>query len=120
MILAIPVDNNSLDASVCVSFGRAPYFLFYDTADASARFVENTAQNATGGAGIKAAQIIVDAEAKALLTPRCGTKAADVLWGEGITMYKTQSRSIQENIDAFKAETLDELTETHAGHHGRH
>jgi predicted Fe-Mo cluster-binding NifX family protein len=31
MKIAIPVDNNSLDTSICISFGRAPHFLIYDT-----------------------------------------------------------------------------------------
>ena len=31
MKIAIPVDEKSLESNVCVSFGRAPYFLIYDT-----------------------------------------------------------------------------------------
>jgi predicted Fe-Mo cluster-binding NifX family protein len=31
MKIAIPVDEQNLDSGVCPSFGRAPYFLFYNT-----------------------------------------------------------------------------------------
>ena len=31
MKIAIPVDEKTLESNVCVSFGRAPYFLVYDT-----------------------------------------------------------------------------------------
>lgn len=31
MKIAIPVDEKNLETNVCVSLGRAPYFLIYDT-----------------------------------------------------------------------------------------
>jgi len=60
MKIAIPVDEKSLESNVCVSFGRAPYFLIYDTETKESIFLDNGAAASTGGAGIKAAQTIVD------------------------------------------------------------
>jgi len=31
MKIAIPVDNNSMETGICMSFGRMPWFLIYDT-----------------------------------------------------------------------------------------
>ena len=31
MKIAIPVDEKNMESGVCPSFGRAPYFLFYNT-----------------------------------------------------------------------------------------
>ena len=31
MRIAIPVDEKNIDSEVCISFGRTPYFLIYDT-----------------------------------------------------------------------------------------
>lgn len=31
MKVAIPVDDQSMETKICVSFGRTPYFLIYDT-----------------------------------------------------------------------------------------
>ena len=60
MKIAIPVDEKSLDSNVCVSFGRTPYFLIYDVDTKESVFLDNSAAASTGGAGIKAAQTIVD------------------------------------------------------------
>lgn len=119
MKIAIPVDEASLDSTVCVSFARAPYFLYYNTETKEADFQANAAANAQGGAGIKAAQALIDQGAEALLTPRCGEKAADPITAAGIKIYKTTSTSIQEMIDAFAGGQLNILEETHQGLHGR-
>ena len=118
MKIAIPVDEKTLGSNVCVSFGRTPYFLIYDTETKESIFIENSAAASTGGAGIKAAQTIVDNEANALLTPRCGQNAADVIKSADIKMFKTISASVKDNIDAFINGELSLLDEIHAGFHG--
>lgn len=120
MKIAVPVEKKDLDSAVCVSFGRTPYFLFYQTENQNVQFLDNDAANAQGGAGIKAAQSIVDAKADALLTIRCGENAAEVLTGAKIKVYRTQSPTARQNIEAFQKGELSILTEVHAGlhHHG--
>ena len=66
MKIAIPVDEKTLESNVCVSFGRTPYFLIYDVETKESIFIDNSAAASTGGAGIKAAQIIVDNKADVL------------------------------------------------------
>lgn len=117
MKIAIPVDEKSLDSPVCVSFGRAPYFLFCQTDSREAEFFENAAADAQGGAGIQAAQKIVDEKAEALLTIRCGENAAAVLSAAGIQPYRTQYLTARQNLDAFERGELSLLTEIHAGLH---
>lgn len=117
MKIAIPVDEKNMDTSVCVSFGRAPFFLLFDTETKESDFLDNSAAASTGGAGIKAAQMIVDSKAKALLTPRCGENAADVLKAADIKIYKTSGTSAKANIDTFIAGTLPLLDEIHTGLH---
>ncbi|MGI6527425.1 MAG: NifB/NifX family molybdenum-iron cluster-binding protein [Caldicoprobacterales bacterium] len=119
MKIAIPVDEKSLESNVCVSFGRAPCFLIYDTETKESVFLDNSAAANTGGAGIKAAQIIVDNEAGTLLTPRCGENAANVLKLAGIKIYKTRDISVKKNIDDLSSGRLSLLDEIHPGFHGR-
>ena len=116
MIVAIPVDENQTD--VCVSFARAPYFLFRDLEAGTEELRENPAADAEGGAGLQAAQFVVDGEAKALLTVRCGENAAEVLKGAEIEIYKTEGPTVAENLEAFQAGKLQVLTKFHAGYHG--
>ncbi len=118
MKIAIPVDEKDMGTNVCVSFGRTPYFLIYDTESKESAFIDNSAAASSGGAGIKAAQIIVDSNIEVLLTPRCGQNAADVLNAANIKIYKTTTPSVKDNIDAFIAGTLSLLDEIHEGFHG--
>lgn len=118
MRLAIPVEEKSPEAKVCASFGRTPYFLVYDSLTKESVFLDNGAASSTGGAGIQAAQTIADSKAEALLTPRCGENAANVLKAAGVRLYKTADGSAMQNLDAFAAGKLLPLDEIHAGLHG--
>lgn len=118
MKIAIPVDSTNMESPVCISFGRTPYFLIYDTESKKSIFIENTAAQSPGGAGIKAAQSIVDNRVDALLTPRCGENAAMVINAANIKIYKTLGTSINENINSFNEGKLNLLEEIHAGFHG--
>lgn len=117
MRIAMPVDDKSMETSVCQSFGRTPYFLIYDTESNDSVYLDNSAAASQGGAGIKAAQTIVDNNVSALLTPRCGENAAEVIKAANISIYKTINDSVMGNIDALKAGKLSLLVEIHAGFH---
>jgi len=118
MKIAIPVDENNIDTNVCISFGRAPYFMIYDNESKEIEFIINTAADSQGGAGIKAAQIIADTKSEILLTPRCGMNAVEVLEGSKIKLYKTISHKAFENIKEFTEGKLSLLEDIHAGFHG--
>jgi predicted Fe-Mo cluster-binding NifX family protein len=118
MKIAIPVDENNLETNVCISFGRSPYFLIYDTETKESSFLDNSAAASTGGAGIKAAQAIVDSRADVLITPRCGENAANVLKAADVKIYKSIAANAKDNIDGYIAGDLKVLEEIHAGFHG--
>ncbi|MGB4440185.1 MAG: NifB/NifX family molybdenum-iron cluster-binding protein [Sedimentibacter sp.] len=117
MKIAMPSDEKSMESSVCISFGRTPYFLIFDTDTKESSFIDNSAASSQGGAGIKAAQLLVDNGVEALITPRCGGNAADVIKAANIKMYKTINNSINDNINAFNDSKLLLLEEIHAGFH---
>lgn len=117
MKIAMPVEDTNIDGKVCPSFGRAPYFMVYDTDGDQVAFIENTAADSPGGAGVKAAQIVVDQHVDVLLTPRCGQNSADVMKSAGIDFFQTEGDSISKNIDAYKNNTLQTLKEIHEGFH---
>lgn len=119
MKVAVPVDDKNLETTVCVSFGRAPFFMIYDTDTKEHIFMDNSAADSPGGAGIKAAQAIVDRQVDALLTPRCGENAAEVIKAAGIKLYKTESQSAMDSINSFVAGKLPPLNDIHPGFHNR-
>jgi predicted Fe-Mo cluster-binding NifX family protein len=117
MKAALPVNNNSMETSICPSFGRAPYFLIYNTETKESVFIDNSAVASQGGAGIKAAQMIVDQGAEVLITPRCGENAAEVINTAGIKIYKAINDSVQDTIKAFTEGRLSLLEDIHPGFH---
>ena len=117
MIIAIPVDEGK--EAVCVSFGRAPYFLIHNSENGETNIVENPAAEAQGGAGIQAAQFVVDTGADALITVRCGQNSADVFKAADLKIYRAQGGSASENLKLLAEGKLEELTNFHAGFHGK-
>ena len=113
MKVIIPVDEARPDSPVCVSFGRAPYFLLCE--GGKTEFVDNPGAQAEGGAGLKAAQAAADSGADALVTVRCGENAAQVLKAAGMAIYKAAEGSALDNAAALEAGGLEELTRFHAG-----
>lgn len=118
MIIGIPVDEKTMDGKVSTNFGRTAFFLLYNMENDEATFIENEAINAQGGAGIKAAQVLVDNQVDVLISPRLGKNAFEVADGAKITVYETNGPSIQENIKALKDGKLSPLNEIHEGFHG--
>ena len=116
MKIAIPVDENKTD--VCVAFARAPYFMVCDTEAGTSELLENPAAQAQGGAGIKAAQFVVDCGADTLITVRCGENAAEVMQAAEIKIYKSEGSDATQNAAACKEGKLAPLTHFHAGFHG--
>lgn len=118
MKIAIPVNEKSMDSEVCPSFGRAPYFLFYNSVTEEDYYLDNAAVASQGGAGIRAAQVIADHGVKSLLTPRCGENAAEVLNKAEVFVYRSIPGTARQNIEAHLANKLPLLGEYHPGFHG--
>ncbi|MGI6181205.1 MAG: NifB/NifX family molybdenum-iron cluster-binding protein [Agathobaculum sp.] len=114
MKIAIPLDENQQD--VCIVLARAPYFLFWE--DGKETIAENPAAQAQGGAGIQAAQFLVDNAADVLITVRCGQNAAEVFQAAGMKIYKSLCQTAAENLAALQEGKLPELTQFHGGFHG--
>lgn len=117
MKIAIPATANNIDSEVCPSFGRTEFFLIYNTNDQANFFLDNSAATSQGGAGIKAAQILVDEHVDVLITPRCGENAASVLLEANIAIYKAAGNNLKDNISACEQGKLEMLNEIHPGLH---
>lgn len=117
MKIGIPVEKKDESTQVAKSFGRSSDFFIYNTKTKDSMFIENQAKNSRGGAGITAAQTIVDNDIEILLTPQCGENAAEVLEKADIKIYKTEGVDLQENISKFINKKLTLLEDIHSGYH---
>jgi predicted Fe-Mo cluster-binding NifX family protein len=117
MKIAIPVNEDRKGTGICPSFGRAPYYMIHNNTDKTTQYVENEAAKSQGGAGIKAAQILADKGVKAILVPRLGKNADEVLKQAGIAVYLTVGDSPEKSLEDFEAGRLLPLTAVHEGYH---
>lgn len=115
MKILIPVNDDKV--TICPVFARAPFFMLCN--EDKVDCVENPAANAQGGAGLKAAQFVVDQEADAIITPRCGENAAQVFQAADIKIYLSQGDDAQENAEKLLRNELEELTHFHSGFIGK-
>ncbi len=118
MKIVIPVEDRSIDAKVSAHFGRTQYYLAYDEKTREYDIVENEASSSQGGAGIKAAQTVVDLGAEVLITPRLGENAAEVLRAAGIKLYASVEGTAFNNISKLISGELEILEDIHPGFHG--
>lgn len=117
MKVVLPIDENK--DTVCVAFGRAPFFAVCNTENGHLEYHTNPAASAHGGAGIKAAQFVVDLGADALVTVRLGENSAQLLKEADIKIYKSSVLGLTANVEAYKRGELAELTQFHAGFHSK-
>jgi len=104
MKVAISVSGETPAAAVDPRFGRAAGFLVVDLVSGASEYVTNT-QNlrAAQGAGIQAAQNVVNAGAQAVLTGHCGPKAFRVLQAAGVAIYLGAEGTAAQALDRLRA-----------------
>lgn len=118
MIIAIPSKTDALTSDIEPRFGRAKYFILYDTDNATFQVTEsNQDLSSIQGAGIQAAQTIIEAEAEALITNNCGPKAFRVLKAANIKIFIADNCSVQTAIDLYMANKLSLLNEANVQGH---
>lgn len=118
MKIAISLEENKgLDSKASTIFGRCPYFMLIETDGLAFTIKENPSRQATGGAGIQAAQFILDEGAQAVISGNLGPKAFSVLSAGGVAAYQHAGGSVQDIMKAYQANTLECLIAPSADAH---
>jgi predicted Fe-Mo cluster-binding NifX family protein len=104
-ITSVGADVGSL---VDPRFGRATCLLLVDTETEEVQRLEG-ATNSPKGAGVLAAQSVVDSGAAALITGRIGPKAFDVLATARIPVYLTAATTVTRAIGDLTSGLLEQI-----------
>lgn len=102
MKIAVPTDGNNLDSPASPVFGRCPTYIFIETETMAFEALPNPAMNQPGGAGIQAAQFVVNQGAKAVLTGNLGPNAMEVLQAAGVPGYLIAGGTVRQAVEQFK------------------
>ena len=118
MKIAVSAEGDTIESRMDLRFGRTPFFLIIDRDTGDCEPVDNEAASASGGAGIAAAQMIVDKGAKILITGNVGPNAMKVLRAGDGSIYKGRQAPVRENMEYFQKGLLPEIETTVPAHFG--
>jgi predicted Fe-Mo cluster-binding NifX family protein len=106
MKVIVTAEGADLKAPTSPRFGRCPTYVLVETETMAFEAMPNPAASASGGAGIQAAQFVVEQGAQAVLTGNVGPNAADVLGAASVAVYVNDESTVQTAVEAFKAGRL--------------
>ena len=96
-------ENKGLDSLVDSRFGRTSGFLLCDTDSEESTYISNDQNlNAPQGAGIQAAQNVVNAGVQAVATGFCGPKAFQVLSAAGVQVFQDCKGSAKDVLQGIR------------------
>jgi len=98
----------SLDAQIDPRFGRCAYFIIIDLDTMSFKAIPNTSASALSGAGIQAAQTVVNEGVEAVITGSVGPNAYQVLASAGVKIFTGAFGTVKEAVEAYKTGRLRE------------
>jgi len=106
--LAISATGPDLASPVDQRFGRARYLVIVDSPGQQVlQAVENQAgMDAAQGAGVQAAQKVIDAMAETVITGHCGPKSFRALNAAGVQVYLTEGGTVADAIARFESGDL--------------
>lgn len=107
MKICITSQAENLDSALDERFGRCSYFIIYDTETDGFESVANPYINESGGAGIKAAELIANKNVSVVLTGNIGPKAFDVLKAANVNIISGLSGNVKEIIKKYKNKELE-------------
>jgi len=107
MKILVTAQSEGLDALIDMRFGRGAFYCVVDTETVTCESQANPAINASGGAGVQAAQFAEELKVDAVLSGHFGPKAADVLRAAGISMFLLgDSETVRDAVSRFNAGQL--------------
>ena len=107
MKIAVTSQGTDITSSVDPRFGRAAYFLVFDTGDESFKVVSNDQNvNAVQGAGVQAAENVAKEKVDIVVAGNFGPKAFRVLEAAGIKAALYSEGTVSEAIELARNNKL--------------
>ncbi|MBN1123782.1 MAG: hypothetical protein JXA82_02165 [Sedimentisphaerales bacterium] len=117
MKIVVTAREPDLNSDVDPRFGRAAFFLLVDTESSQWQAINNNATNASSGAGIAAAQAVIEAGAGAVLTGNCGPNAFRTLQAGDVQVYTDVVGTVEKAVKDFNDGLLQPVNEANVDSH---
>ncbi len=106
MKIVVTSNGTDLEAPASPVFGRCQTFIFVDTETLDFEAVTNPAAAASGGAGIQAAQFVIERGAEAVVSGNVGPNAFDVFRAADVPVYLFGEGTVRQAVEEFKTGRL--------------
>ena len=117
MRVVVTAQGKDLDSPTSPIFGRCPVFVIVDSDTMEFEAVDNASAAAGGGAGIQAAQWVIDQGAEAVLSHNLGPNAYAVLGQSGVAIYRIEGGTVREVVEALKEGRLESVSGPNVSSH---
>lgn len=102
MKIAVTATGKSADSKVDQRFGRAKYFVIFDSETHEYEAIDNEMNlNAMQGAGVQAGEVMSRNNVDVLLTGHCGPKAFSTLKAADVTVMTGASGTVEEAVKRY-------------------
>lgn len=116
--IAVSAEGEDLDTPVNPVFGRCANFILVNPDTLEFEVLDNPAAGAGGGAGIQAAQFIIEHGARAVLTGNVGPNAFEVFKAANVPIYMVQPNlTIRQAVERFQRGELQSAAGANVGAH---
>jgi len=108
MKLIISAREPSLESHIDSRFGRSPWLILFNTKTDQWEAFQNPGVGQSGGAGVAAAQFVVDKKADVVMSGDFGPNAARAFQAAKVEMllFTETTTTVQEAIDQYKNNKL--------------
>ncbi|CAH2212271.1 NifB/NifX family molybdenum-iron cluster-binding protein [Tepidibacter aestuarii] len=118
MNIAVSAFKENKDSSLDKRFGRCEWFQIYNQEKELIKAVKNEGQISGSGAGVAAAQQIIDEGIDVVITGNLGPNAFKILKKANIKAYKCSDISVEEAVNMLNKGELEEIEAAGKAHHG--
>lgn len=117
MKVIVSSTGRDMDSHVSQVFGRAEYYILADTEDLSHEPLENPATGQSSGAGVMAAQFVLEQSPQALISANIGPNAFQMLSAGSVECFAAPEGTVKEAVEAFARGELTSLSSPNARSH---
>jgi predicted Fe-Mo cluster-binding NifX family protein len=118
MKICISSTSDNVNALADSRFGRCQFYAIYDDETKEYEFIENKGAQEAQGAGLKAAQSVVDKNVDVVITGNMGPNAMRVLHSANIKVYKILGDKVKEQAKYYSEGKLISIDTPGASHMG--
>ena len=118
-VIGIPIQtDDGLNSKVSSHFGKAPFYLLYNTSTKTANVIKNTS-NHYGGKEHPPV-LLKNAGVQIMLAGGMGSNARKIFEKNNIKVYYGASNTAKETLELYESGKLSEISPDDGNHHHNH